>query len=200
MDPMTMKAQTKRWVFAVGIAGSLLAILFYLDRSAPAAQFTQLVPMGHPLVVPSTPAPSISVAPAARIAADPVRESYIVQAASAGEAASAVVRAGGQVTGDLSVIRAVSVLLDAGELQALQAANVPGLNVFPDTKVTASSALGALPETYYPSEVAAQQLQLGGLTGTGVTVAVVDSGLWNNQGPLQYSPDRTRVACSPSTT
>jgi len=70
-----------------------------------------------------------------------------VQAASAGEAASAVVRVGGKVTGDLSVIRAVSVLLDARELEALQAANVPGLNVFPDTKVSASRWTTSAPAT-----------------------------------------------------
>ena len=188
---MAMKAQTKRWLFAVGIAGSLLAILFYLDRGAPAAQFTNVAGSGHGPVAPSAPAPSVAAAPAARLAADPVRESYIVQAASAGEAASAVVRVGGKVSGELSVIRAVSVLLDARELEALQVANLPGLNVFPDTKVTASSAPGALPETYYPSEVAAQELQVGGITGTGVTVAVVDSGLWNQHGPDQSAPGRT---------
>lgn len=53
---MAMKAQTKRWVFAVGVAGSLLAALLYLDRRAPAVQFTQVARSGHDLVARSTPA------------------------------------------------------------------------------------------------------------------------------------------------
>jgi hypothetical protein len=54
---MAMKAQTRRWVFAVSFAGSLLAILFYLDRSGPTLQFTQVVSTGHSLVAHRAPAP-----------------------------------------------------------------------------------------------------------------------------------------------
>jgi hypothetical protein len=117
---MAMKAQTKRWVFAVGIAGSLLAILFYLDRSAATEHATHVVHLGHRVAPLPGPAPG-AAAPAPRGVADPVRERYIVQAASAGEAATAVVRAGGKVTGDLSVIRAVSASLDERELDSLRA-------------------------------------------------------------------------------
>jgi hypothetical protein len=52
---MAIKAQTKRWVFAVSVAGSLLASLFYLDRSAPTVQFTQEVNSGRSLVARSAP-------------------------------------------------------------------------------------------------------------------------------------------------
>ena len=45
-----------------------------------------------------------------------------------------------------------------------------------------------MPETYYPSEVDAPQLHLGGLTGRGVTVAVIDSGLWNTRAPCNIRP------------
>ena len=100
---MAMKAHTKRWLFAVGVAGSLLAILFYLDRSAPAAQFTHVVSIGQRVVAHSAPASAADIAaPAPRPVADPVRERYIVQAGSSGEAASAVLPAGGLVTGDLA--------------------------------------------------------------------------------------------------
>jgi hypothetical protein len=50
---MSMKAQTKRWVFAVSVAGSLLSILFYLDRSAPLVQVTQGLSSGHSLAANS---------------------------------------------------------------------------------------------------------------------------------------------------
>ena len=116
---------------------------------------------------------------------------YIVQATSAAAAARAVEHAGGQVTRELAVIRAVGAKLDAGELAALRAARIPQLEVYADSAVAASAAPGSLPETYYPSEVAAQQLQVGGITGTGVTVAVVDSGLWSQHGPDQSPPGET---------
>ena len=77
-----MKAQTKRWLFAVGVAGSLLAMLFYLDRSAPTVQFTQVVSSGHSLVARRAPAPAAAAAPGTQPLAEPVRERYIVQAAS----------------------------------------------------------------------------------------------------------------------
>ena len=51
-----------------------------------------------------------------------------------------------------------------------------------------ASSMGTLPETYYPSEVDAANLHVGGMTGRGVTVAVIDSGLWNQEGPLQSAP------------
>ena len=111
---------------------------------------------------------------------------YIVQALSAAEARRAVTQAGGQVRRELAVIRAVSALLDERELAALRRASVPLLEVYDDAQVQASSV--GLPETYYPSEIGAQQLHLGGTVGTGVTVAVVDSGLWSQHGPDQSVP------------
>ena len=80
--------------------------------------------------------------PPPRPQAEPVREAYIVQAASAVEAGSAVARVGGKMTGDLSVIRAVSALLADEELAALRAAEVPELEVYSDSKVTASAVRG----------------------------------------------------------
>jgi hypothetical protein len=54
---MAMKVHTKRWVLAVSVAGVLLAILFYLDRSAATAQFTHVVSVGHSLLPHSARAP-----------------------------------------------------------------------------------------------------------------------------------------------
>src|SRR5215472_2289544 len=111
---------------------------------------------------------------------------YIVQARSAAEAGRAVAQAGGQVQSELSVIHAVSALLDEGELAALRRASVPLLEIYDDAQVQATSQ--GPPETYYPSEIGAQQLQVGGTVGTGVTVAVVDSGLWSQHGPDLSAP------------
>src|SRR4029450_2483040 len=64
--------------------------------------------------------------------------------------------------------------------------DVPGLRVYEDSAVSAS-AVGPAPETYYPTEVAASSLHQGGVTGRGVTVAVLDTGVWREKGPLQIS-------------
>lgn len=79
---MAMKTHTRRWLFAVGVAGSLLAMLFYLDRSAPTVQFTQAVGTGHSLLARRAPAPGAAAAAGTQPLAGPVRERYIVQAAS----------------------------------------------------------------------------------------------------------------------
>ncbi len=60
----------------------------------------------------------------------------------------------------------------------------PGLHIFQEGTVRSSSVTPA-PETYYPAEVAASTLHQGGVTGRGVTVAVLDTGVWRNKGPLQ---------------
>lgn len=133
-------------------------------------------------VSPGRDAPVVRVANAA---AAPLRQAYIVQAASDSAAAQAVRRVGGEIVRNLAVIRAVSARLDDAQAAALRGSGVAGLGLYADGTVTAS---GTLPETYYPSEVAARQLHLGGTTGTGVTVAVVDSGLWSQHGPDQSAP------------
>src|SRR6185312_13826861 len=126
-------------------------------------------------VVSAPPLATGALTPVAEVLPAGERSPYIVQAASAEIARGAVLKVGGVVTGDLSVIRAVGASLDARELQALHASDIPRLRIFEDTPVKASSITGALPETYYPSEVAARGMQLGGINGAGVTVAVLDS-------------------------
>jgi hypothetical protein len=54
-----------------------------------------------------------------------------------------VLRVGGVVTGDLSIIHAVGASLDDQELGDLYGADVPGLRVFQDTPVKASSLTGS---------------------------------------------------------
>ncbi|HYM27377.1 MAG TPA: S8 family serine peptidase, partial [Steroidobacteraceae bacterium] len=186
-----MKDQTNRWMLAAGALGALLAALLFLWSAAPATH--------APAAILRARAPQLQAAPAAAAAAPapvlptaaPLRASYIVQAGSAGEAGGAVVRAGGVVTGDLSLIRAVSAELSEDELARLRTVHVARLRVFADAPVSASSVGGTLPETYYPSEVAAQPLHVGGVNGRGVTVAVVDSGIWSQLGPDQSAPGQS---------
>jgi hypothetical protein len=178
---MSNKTHRRRWLLEVAALGVALSIIMLTVRSDHGAT---------PRVAQIAPAqPAISPRPATPAPAELVQERhrYIVQSSSADAARSAVQSAGGVVTCDLSVIRAVGAKLDDRELAALRVLQSPRLQIYDDTQVIASST-GILPETYYPSEVDASEMHLGGLTGRGVTVAVIDSGLWNNQGPLQYSP------------
>lgn len=185
-----MKARTNRWLMVAVAVGAMLLLLVYLRPGTPAsstAHAARTMPVPHGAVTSVDPDAALSADTGSRA----LPSSYIVQAASTGEAASAVARVGGKVTSDLSVIRAVAAALDDVQLAALRSAHVRRLRIYADALVTASSASGVLPETYYPSEVAAQPLQLGGITGSGVTVAVVDSGLWSQHGPDQSAPGQT---------
>src|SRR5712671_8221531 len=186
-----MTTKTRLWLLAAGAASVLLALLaLMLPSDAPPP--SPLTVVSRPVIpIPvAAPAPARATPPPAVVQVG-VRQDYIVQAESVEVARSAVVRVGGVVTGDLSIIRAVGAALDERELEALRASDVPRLRIFEDSPVQASSAPGVLPETNYPSEVAASNLHVGGVTGRGVTVAVLDSGVWSNLGPLQTTPYQT---------
>src|ERR1700704_4189638 len=187
-----MTTKTRLWLLAAGAASVLLALLALTLRSdaPPPSPVTVVSRPVIPIPVAAAPAPARAT-PAPAVVQVGVRQDYIVQADSVEVARSAVVRVGGVVTGDLSIIRAVGAALDDRELEALRASDVPRLRIFEDSPVQASSAPGVLPETNYPSEVAASNLHVGGVTGRGVTVAVLDSGVWSNLGPLQTTPYQT---------
>src|SRR5204863_8938817 len=187
---MTTKTWSRRWLFAGFIATVLLALWAVMSRRES--------PSPAPMAAASRPAARIPVAaapararttPPSRVEPVGVRQDYIVQAESVEVARSAVARVGGVVTGDLSIIRAVGAALDDRELEALRASDVPRVRIFEDSTMHASS--GHLPETNYPSEVAASNLHVGGVTGRGVTGAVLDSCVWSTLGPLQTTPYQT---------
>src|SRR5882757_5901374 len=184
-----MTTKTRLWLLAAAAASVLLALLaLMLPSDAPPP--SPLTVVSRPVIpIPvAAPAPARATPPPAVVQVG-VRQDYIVQAESVEVARSAVVRVGGLVTGDLSIIRAVGAALDDRQLEALRASDVPRLRIFEDSPVQASSS--HLPETNYPSEVAASNLHVGGVTGRGVTVAVLDSGVWSNLGPLQTTPYQT---------
>src|SRR5437879_8798699 len=189
---MTTKSWSRRWLLGACAAGVLLALLALMFRgdAPPPSLVTVVSRPVTPIPVAAAPAPARATPPSPVVQVG-VRQDYIVQAESAEIARSAVVRVGGVVTGELSIIRAVGAALDDRELETLRASDVPRLRIYEDSPVQASSAAGVLPETNYPSEVAASNLHLGGVTGRGVTIAVLDSGVWSNLGPLQTTPYQT---------
>src|SRR6185436_14867585 len=191
-----MALTSRRLRIAGAGLGALLVVgaLIYLKREVP-TPVAQQAAVAWPIAPEQLPPKPATQQPKPVQSAKEERQDYIVQAASVDLARQAVEKAGGVVTGDLSIIRAVGASLDAQELAKLNANPVDGLRVYEDAAVTASAT--ALPETYYPQEVAATTLHKGGLTGRGVTVAVLDSGLWRQQGPLQktsYGKDQRVLA------
>ncbi|MBP7691038.1 MAG: hypothetical protein KA764_03935, partial [Anaerolineales bacterium] len=131
-------------------------------------------------------------------------KTYILQGAAAEQVAEAVERAGGQVTARLTLIRGVVAVLSTAALQRLSAdlaissiqadavvtsdgTKVPGDEAqaddgdekakSPRDNATQNNRPDQLPATDYPDVIGADYVWAQGVTGTGITVAVVDSGI-----------------------
>src|SRR3984957_7446378 len=157
---------------------------------------------------------------------------YIVQATTARAAARDVARVGGQTDQDLAIIRAVSAHLIPEQGARLR--HTAGVRVFEDRSLTTEGNLltllspvtspvvmlasslqtptdgqgtllpSLLYQTNYPMLVGADTLQQAGITGRGVTIAVLDSGLWqaldqNYGGRVLASIDVTNGGSGPVT-
>src|SRR5688572_22153610 len=168
----------QRWLLGAGGLGAALVVtVLLLKQEQTSTASLAVTPPKPEATIPAQSSPPNVLATTSKVAKDApagVRQNYIIQASSAEEARRAVNRAGGIVTGDLEIIRAVGAELDSRELEALQTNPVPGLRVYDDAPVTASYTTSAPPETYYPTQVGASAMHTGGVTGRGVTVAVLD--------------------------
>jgi len=120
---------------------------------------------------------------AAFAAAKSGQAAYIVEAGGSAEAARAVRAVGGRVTHELPIINGVSALLSAD--QAVRLRGHKGWQIFPDatlqTQGTTAAASVPSPETtpdiYQRAMIGVNDLAAQGINGTGVTVAVLDSGV-----------------------
>jgi serine protease AprX len=129
---------------------------------------------------------SLGLSGASGPSAAPALERYIVQADSAAAAARAVVSIGGRIEHELEIIGGVSARLSPAQLDALRAAN-PWVKANPDAKLQTAGTLTAL-ETWYPTLVGAADLHRGGIDGRGITIAVLDTGLWA-KAATEYTTD-----------
>jgi serine protease AprX len=128
---------------------------------------------------------------------------FIVQADSAGVASDAVRRTGGHVLRALPIIDSVAAEMTANEQAALQRRS--GIHVYEDRAVAVSAnatpATNSPPSLYTPlvngaaspPEIAATPVQLSGTTGTGVVIAVLDTGLSTYAHPYDYDGWSGRV-------
>jgi serine protease AprX len=132
--------------------------------------------------------------------------SYIVQAASADAAKSAVMKVGGRVTATLNIINAVGAELSEDQIECLRA-EAERIRIFVDGTLEVSGRKPGGPktkkprdsgeqpgshsttdgahsepvaETHYPTLIGAADLHKRGITGKGVTVAILDTGLWKS--------------------
>jgi serine protease AprX len=110
--------------------------------------------------------------------------SYIVEGHNGVSAAQAVRDVGGRVVLDLPIIQGVSARLSTAQVAALH--RISHIDLFLDGPVktattTTQTGTNAI-EKYAPTLVGADKLAAQGISGNGVTVAVLDSGLWDKTG------------------
>ncbi len=104
----------------------------------------------------------------------------IVQCASAAEAEALVKSVGGTVSHDLAIIDAVAAPLTHSQLKAVRAR---GARTYGDAKVEVAGT--PYPNSAYPTLIGAATLHQQGITGAGVTVAVMDTSWWGASNPLK---------------
>ncbi len=122
--------------------------------------------------------------------------SLIVQGTDAAAVAVAVQEVGGRITHELGIIRAVAA--DLTPAQERRLAGTRGLRLYGSRQVELDARGGngggggggnGVVETYYPTHLGADQLHSEGIDGSGVTIAVLDSGIFNDGGGgLHYDP------------
>lgn len=126
-----------------------------------------------------TAAPAAATASAAAEAAKP--SSYIVQAASLAEARARVTAAGGKVSHELGIIDAVAALLTPAQASRLDAD--PRLVVPADAAVKTQG--GTVPNQYARQQLNVEGLAAQGFDGSGVTVAILDTGIWYSRNEVK---------------
>lgn len=103
--------------------------------------------------------------------------SWIVQATDLASAARAVRSVGGTITHELEIINAVGARLTAAQVETLEGSRGI-LRICPNRAVKVAGPGGRSFDTFFPTLVGADRLHQEGVVGTGVTIALVDTGLW----------------------
>ena len=113
-----------------------------------------------------------------------------MQGADAAAVAKLVKAAGGTVTHELGIIRAVAADLTLEQVAELRRiATSPRIYRNRPVRVSgASGGNGKISDTLYPTLVAADLLHDQGIDGSGVTVAVLDTGFWSDDAGVTENP------------
>ena len=104
------------------------------------------------------------------------RVSAIVQSSSSARASTLVREVGGNVTHDLAIIDAVGADLTPAQMRTLESRG-GDVRIYGDHDVKVASVRPpTYPNSWYPTIVGANRLHAAGITGAGVTVAILDTG------------------------
>ena len=127
---------------------------------------------------------------------------FIVKARTAADAVAAVNAVNGVMIGELSVINAATAALTDSQAAALRRRE--GLQVYNDAQLEVS---GDAPDTFYPAWIGADRLHASGIDGSGIGIAIIDTGLWprvtqelavvDGVSTVGFASDRTRRPFSP---
>ncbi len=128
--------------------------------------------------------------------------SYIVQADSYLVAKKAVIGVGGAVSHELRIINAVGATLSVVQLVELskdsrlkiqkdRSAGVAAATLLSSTNLSRTTNAGDGPSSYLSTIVGAADIHRKGITGKGVTVAVVDTGYYETE-DISKDPDGSR--------
>jgi serine protease AprX len=126
---------------------------------------------------------TISLSAVAPPAGSPV--AMIVQGQDMAAAAVAVRTVGGTITHKLGIINAVGAHLTPAQLEAIR--QFDGVRLYGNHLVHVAGV--PAPDTLYPTLVDASQLHDQGITGAGVTVAAIDTGIVSRSA-LNKTPDK----------
>jgi len=118
-----------------------------------------------------------------------ITSSYIVQASSAADARNVVIKVGGRVTATLNIINAVGADLSEDQVEWLRT-QPERIKVFRDSTLNVS---GSVAETHYPTLIGAAELHEQGINGKGITIAVLDTGLWKSEATECSADGKMRI-------
>ena len=132
------------------------------------------------------------------------KQSYIVQATTAELAAQLVEKHGGTITSHLEIIRAVGALLSAEGVNQLRLEKgIVAITLNSTVNSSDNNALGngsqsndnnkGIPTTDYPNVVGADLVWQGGVIGSNVAVAVLDTGLGKITGLDKGTDNKPRI-------
>ena len=159
---------------ATGVIAAVLLVTVVGDMIRPAP----------PPSAKAEPFAKVEPAAAATLALAEATSSYIVRSRSVDLAEALVRQVGGEVTARIEIIDAVGANLDRDQVRALER-HADTLGVYSDGKLEVMS--GQI-DTHYPAQAGARTAHDLGYTGEGVTIAVLDTGLWQS-GETAYTTD-----------
>ena len=120
--------------------------------------------------------------------------SVIVQTTRALDPAAAVLAVGGEITHNLGIIHAVGAVLTESQIRSLSERD--DLLIHDDSTARVAGRSRFKPESYTATLVGAEPVHEAGITGSGVTVAMLDTGIGSNKYLRKNTRKKNRILAS----